>query len=671
MEVTVDNIENVQSKTAKFELFFFLFLFVVISFIWSQLSNGTWDDDAIGRYMSIASKPSLATFIDSWNRPFAVVFLFLPIQLFGKIGLVISMSSLTAFSGFIQYKALKNKTHASAAFIVVLAIFQTFLFGISRDAMTEPIASFLISVGIYAYYKEKWVLFALIGSLLPIARSELVLFLPFWGLVLLKANWKLIPLLGAGLFLWWAGCFIESGKPMYFFQEVLKNGANEKGNRYGHTEITHQLSKYIVVMGPMVFFFTVLGFVLKLKSFIKEYFIYLQFLVGFLIYVVFSAFLSIGQSNGSLRNLIPLSPFVTVIALVGFDFWYKLTIQKPKKEVVISKPQPKPTLNKKANAKVSNKNQASISNSSSKSDNASFINVLLFISYSFIILLFVAQVNTYKLVLRQNYDDTERDYTILLFLIGVISICFLNLLYKNRVFFIVSTYILIGLQISYTLYTESPTSHENKERSYINTTANLTKQLIDKSHMIYCNHPWFYWASGLNIHDTLVAKKYDSISVSSLKQGDVLIWEGHYNKRYYGNVTIDRINRDTSFIPFLIVRDPDDNKNIATMFFLKKWSSTEQNLKFIQECANKCNQESSIFYFKGVLEYGGLHKLKDAKESFDKVINLNNDMICESYNYRGICNLQLGNKANACEDFKSAVKYNVPEASENWARFCK
>ena len=68
MEVTVDNIENVQSKTAKFELFFFLFLFVVISFIWSQLSNGTWDDDAIGRYMSIASKPSLATFIDSWNK---------------------------------------------------------------------------------------------------------------------------------------------------------------------------------------------------------------------------------------------------------------------------------------------------------------------------------------------------------------------------------------------------------------------------------------------------------------------------------------------------------------------------------------------------------------------------------------------------------------------------
>src|SRR5215213_920532 len=83
-------------------------IFLAISITWSFYSNFTWDDDAVTRYFNTQNAGTYTlNFLDSWDRPLFVAIFYLPIKLFGKMGLVAGMSLLTAASGILIYKGLK------------------------------------------------------------------------------------------------------------------------------------------------------------------------------------------------------------------------------------------------------------------------------------------------------------------------------------------------------------------------------------------------------------------------------------------------------------------------------------------------------------------------------------------------------------------------------------
>lgn len=637
---------KISKKWYQYSWFIFALTFIIISIIWSKLSINTWDDDAITRYMQVQNGTRNSfVFLESWVRPLFAVIFYLPIHYFGKLGLAVIMSSLTAASGCLLYKSV-DKAHPKTAFaIVIFLIFQTFLFGISRDAMTEPLASFLFSLGIYLYYKKKYNWFAIVGSLLPLARTETILLLPIWAvvLVLAKKYWQVL-LLGTGMLLWYLGIYIYTGDVIGFFHELLKSG--EKVNRYAHNPPGHHFFKYVYVLGPIVFYFMGLGSLISVKNIGKQYFILLQFIAGFLMYVFFSSYFDLGQSGGALRNLITLSPFAALIAFYGFNYWAN-TISAANKI--------KPLKKYKNNL-----------NNTVKEDIG--VKKLIIVFYSIILLLLAWQMFTNKLMLRQVYDENEKDYTVFNYLLAtvVVVLIMLHTRFKKLFPFIVA--FLLILQVVFTLSFESPQSHSNSEREVMGKMASVINIPLLKAHKLFCNHPWLYWAAAIDINETIVSDRLNIANLKTVKSGDIVVWENHYTSANYTNTKLAVLENDLSFIPIIYFTN-EENTFIGVLFF-KDNNNVLATEKIFKALLIQYPDNASLNFYYGRFLLVVKKDYANAIPNLNKALNMDASFIA-GYYLRGICELQINQKEQACADFKKAAAAGNPDAKTMLHLYCK
>jgi tetratricopeptide (TPR) repeat protein len=636
----------------KKEWAYFAVLFFVISMVWSQLSHYTWDDDAVARFMNVGdANKHPYNFLDSWNRPLFTALFYLPIHFFGRMGMVVVMSLLTTISGCLLYKAMAIKGEKRASVVVVFLVFQTFLFGISRDAMTEPLASFVFSLGIYFYYKKNYTWFAIIGSLLPLARTETILLMPFWILALVQAKkyWHIL-LLGTGMVLWSLGLLIYSGNFFEIFKELLKTG--DKKNRYNRMEVGHHFLKYVYVVGPIIFYFGVLGFFTSLKRIFKEPFIIAHFLVGFLLYVLFSSVMDLGQSGGALRNLVTIAPLAAILCFYGFKFWTDAVEMKKVEKVVAS------TSTKKITQQTVAQPQG----------NSLFIRKTIIIVYTIVFLLFAWQLFTNKLMLRQMYDEFEKDYTIFLYLLagGVLVIFSLIDIFKKVL--PVFIYVLLALQIVFVVQFESPDSHGNAERVVMNKVANIINNSSLKNAKVISNHSWYFWESGKNSFDTTKAMGLDSASSRRAMPGNIIVWDAHYNNQNYSNLQVPYLLQDTTLTP--IVDILDSTNGFSSIVFLKQYTDQNKNDNVFKELIAKNEDNGKLHYY-----YANYLMIKKrdyvaALPYLNKALQIDHRLYF-AYYLRGICYLNSNQQQLACADLNIAVKAGVPEAKPALVNACK
>jgi hypothetical protein len=650
--VVEENLATSSSPFYKQEWIFFTLAFFIVSLVWSQLSNNTWDDDAITRFMNVGNAANdKYNFVDSWNRPLFSVLFYLPIKLFGRLGVVVIMSLLTTLSGWLIYKAMQIKGYKNPSVVVVFLVFQTFLFGISRDAMTEPLASFVFSLGIYFYFKKNYTWFAIAGSMLPLARTETILLMPFWVLVLFQAKqyWKIL-LLSTGMVLWALGLFIYSGNFFEIFNELLKTG--DKKNRYTRMAVGHHFLKYVYVVGPIVFYFGVLGFFTSMKKLIKEHFIIAQFLVGFLLYVLFSSVMDLGQSGGALRNLVTIAPLAAILAYYGYRFWIDTIMSSSiKKEIQLIQQA---------------KKSSPINNEQPKSDNL-FIKKTLIIVYTLVFLLFAYQLFTNKLMLRQMYDEFEKDYTLFLYLLGGAFIVLLGMIGAFKKALPIFTLFLIGLQIAFTLQFESPDSHENAERIVMSKVANTIINSPLKNEKAITNHSWYNWVTGVNIFDTSKTIGLDSTSASNTKPGNVIVWDAHYNNKNYSNLQVPFLLKDTTLLP--IVDVVDSTNGFSSIVFLKAYLQNSKNEEVFKSLISKDENNAKLHYYYANYLVVNRKEFANAIPHINKALQLDHRLYF-AYYLRGICYLNTNQRQLACNDLKVAANAGNPDAKGLLASYC-
>ena len=239
-------------------VFFFILTYVILSSIYALSTNVVWDDDCPTRYyntLNAFNEP--IHFVSLWNRPLFTVIFAIPAQ-FGKDFMTIFMILISAISPYYLYRALEIQQVKNAFLVVPLVLFQAYYFSVSRNAETEPLAVALFCFGYYFMVKKKWYLFALMAGLLPLARLELCLLFPFWGIILLKEKQlKPILLMLVPLFLWNIAGGIITGDFNYLMSKTVN--ADNSDNRYGHTTFGHYFRRYIYVVGPIFFYFFILG----------------------------------------------------------------------------------------------------------------------------------------------------------------------------------------------------------------------------------------------------------------------------------------------------------------------------------------------------------------------------------------------------------------------------
>ncbi len=470
--------------------------------LWGVLSEGTWDDDTPTRYFNVRNALNEPRqFLSIWNRP---LFTLLYVWLFqlGKM-FVVQTALISVISAFVMYRAAKALRLQNAFMVIPFIVLQTYFFRIASTGLTEPLAALVLTFGFYFFVKKNFLAFAICGSLLPLARLELSVLLVFWAAILFRQRlWRYFPILVVPTLIWnFAGTIID-GNVFWLLEQI----ATGEENRYGHGRFWAYFQRYIFLTGPVIFYFFMLGFFERVYR-RKFDFLFLQFALGFMIYVLFSWKLSIGQAGGSMRNLISLSPFAGLFALYGYNLWLGI-----------------------------------------KSDRADYLRIVIF---SLVVTALTTFFLSKKIAMRHVVLD-EPEY-IKLALISILAVIFslrLNLL-KNifsrpKNHSMISA-ILVGTIAVYTMIKEPPEPLSG-ERATIQRIAEWYEQEKNtlKQSKTFVNHVWFFYSKNFN----RLSARFDSVTKENLEaapKSSIVIWDSHYSDRLEGDVPFEYFKNNSDF----------------------------------------------------------------------------------------------------------------------------
>ncbi len=679
--------ENQETRIALILTISLYLLYVV----WGLSSNGTWDEDCPTRYYNtLAALTDPRMFISLWNRPLFILIFFLPVQL-GKASIPILMSAISAFGAMMLFRSARALKMRNAFLAVPFLMLQPYFLGVGRDAMTEPLAAVIICIGLYFAVKKKWIAFALIGALLPLARTEMATLLPLWAMVLiLNKQWKIIPLLAVGMIAWNLAGWLIDGDPLYIITQTLYGSPEE--NRYGHQPFNTYFTRYFYVIGPVIFFFLILGITERIKSRSWQWLIMGQFVIGLLVYTLFAWKINLGQSAGFLRNLIPLSPLAAILALYGINFWFRGMFLRKDRWIILG-------------AAV-----AAVALTAIFFRNKIRIHHLLtthFDPYNLPIVGFLGLI-TLLLVLFYKGEKNKRSQRVLLS-----GVCLL----------------LAG----HTLVTEPPDANMNPERDMIDEVVTAYQKLgLEQAPLTFCSHGWFFWAGHYNKNDARF-KPMRLDDIHSAPAGSVVIWENHFSNRLGADVSLEALQQDNSLMQVAQFYSEDFGKSadifvkrsdgesasayldtaiqkapdVAELYLMRyqldkqqqqmsqagedlnraltlapenayaKWihadylkneKQYDAALKETDWLIAKNENNLNAFMLRGIILYDTKQYL-DAIKAFAAVIK-NNNNVAEAYYNTGLCYAGLKDNKQACANFTKALNLHMSQAQAAVDKYC-
>ncbi len=631
----------------------------VLMNLWAILSPSTWDDDCQGRFYSVQSGfENPVVLVDLWVRPLWALIFFLPVHL-GPWVIPVIMALVSVSAAYALLKAAQIQGYKYIYLVVPFLLFQPYFFGVGRNAMTEPLAAALASWSFLLLLRQKWMWFAVLGSLLPLARLELSLLLVFWLIPLLQhKQWKYIPLLGAGILLLNLGGALLSGTNDWLWLYHQTVGGEVKDNPYGHQEFTTYFSRYLYIVGPVVFFLFLSGFVFRLINKKFSVFIDGQFIAGFLLYSIFAWKLDVGASAGFLRNLIPLSPFVAYIALAGFnhytDWLLKKTVPSPYAYWLMIALTVLITV-------VFYGKQIELHHK--LTENIDYWNISLAVITAFLLII-LKIINT-----KQN---GERNALLLSFIFSI-------------------------LIIIHSLVTEHPNANMSPERYAVTRTGELLEQYGLDKQKIHTGHYWLYWSMKLKKYDPRFVGNLRKVNVDSAKVGEIIVWEHHYSERFGNDLSQQALENDGTLVELLAIFADDGSFEVKVF---KKVLQGE-GINVLNDFISKNPESLEAIYARAVYasktrQYAGAlqdynYLLSKRKKGYiycsmanmyyvandlQQALNFYNhalsygDFQGQIHFYRGMTYQAMNNLSAACEDWIKADQKGIIQAAEKYNQFC-
>jgi hypothetical protein len=229
-------------------LIFFLATVAIIESVWILKSNGFYFIDECSHYLySRFVLQALPITVETWHRPIPQWLFAIPAQLghsftmFFACGLFLCLLLLTY-----RIAVLHGIKHAE--WVVILVGLQPTLFDISYACMTELPAACMMVLSYWYHLKGKHGWSLLIASLVIMCRSEMYVFAVFMFLLYAsKREWKILPLVFVGPFLWIGSTTIISGNIMTFFNEWTR--FSNIGKFIPGVSVTHYLENLHTTFG--------------------------------------------------------------------------------------------------------------------------------------------------------------------------------------------------------------------------------------------------------------------------------------------------------------------------------------------------------------------------------------------------------------------------------------
>lgn len=481
--------------------------------VWGWLAGYPWDDDCVRRYFNAQhALEDPAQFVSVWNRPLAILYLVLPAQA-GRLGVVVAMALLSTATCAVLYRARVEAGAGHPGMILPLAALQPFFFATGYSALSEPLAAFVIALGYLFYVRRHPLGLALCGGWLPLARLELAPLLVFWLIPLVRWRaWRSLPLLAVPVLLWNVGGWILHGDPAWVYNQTL--GADPGVNRYGQTRFAHYFERLPFVVGPVVFYFTIVALANLIVRRSASLFVLGQLVTGFLIYVVFSWKLSLGQAYGFLRHLVALAPLFAVLAHHGYLAWIDADPPRRRWWATLA------------------------------GGLAATILTALFFS--------IRLVDHHALQYEPEYAKLAICAVLLLVHAAVLGRARPRPLPVQ----IAAAALVTALAAGYTLSTEPPEKTYSDERRAMRMIADAYLEAGFSGRPTLVNHIAFFHATDLSPFEEHF-RPLTRENLRRLPPGGIVIWENHYSQRLVGDVMIEDIRDRPGFARIGRVRTPD------------------------------------------------------------------------------------------------------------------
>ncbi len=276
-------------------------------------------------------------FLDHWGKPLYTI-LAAPIAQFGFVAVRILNSVLGLLTAWYIWKLAKLFRFNFSWFAAVVAIFTPIYFAMMSTGMTEILFSFVLVVSVYQFFKEKYILSAILISFIFLVRTEgLAFLLPFAIAFVLKKQYKVLPFLITGFLV-----FSVIGWLFYyhdFFWLITKRpyangGPSVYGNGKWYHFIKHIHSYYGVIAALFLFsgtIFIAVNWIRSTRKLNNKWFFTVLLILGtFWGYFFIHSFLwwKGVTSAGLDRVMAGVSPLIGIIALFIIEFAGKYISQK-------------------------------------------------------------------------------------------------------------------------------------------------------------------------------------------------------------------------------------------------------------------------------------------------------------------------------------------------------
>jgi Gpi18-like mannosyltransferase len=306
-------------------LFGLLILFTVLLFLSDGFMGGA-DNLTHFRYSRYAyQNPRL--FLWHWGKPLFTI-LSSPFAQLGFRGIQFFNILCGLLSAYLSYLICRKLHMRNAILVIFFVSFLPIYTVMMLSGMTEILFSTVLTLSIYFFVKNKFILSAIVISLLPFVRTEGIFIIPVIGLALLiSKQYKAVPFLLFGIL-----AFSLIGWPVYSDFFWLINKMPYTGYKvYGTGSFFHFVGTAYFYLGNILLILAIAGILHIIIKYVHRdktgTLLFFLIMLPFMTYFTAHSFMwwsGSGTSLGLHRYMAGVSPFIAIIALSGFNLFDRL-----------------------------------------------------------------------------------------------------------------------------------------------------------------------------------------------------------------------------------------------------------------------------------------------------------------------------------------------------------
>jgi ABC-type cobalt transport system substrate-binding protein len=282
-------------------------------------------------------------FFSLWGRPLYSI-LASPFAQYGFYWIKMFNVIVALLTAWYSYKTVRALNYPSPWLVMVFIVFAPMYFVMIFTGLTEPLFGLVLVLSIFMFFREKYILSAILISLIPFARMEGVVLMPLFFMALLfKKQWKAIPFMAFGFLLLTLAGGIYSGNYLWIIENYPVSGNHPVYFKYSGPWY-HFIRNYDIILGLPLTILLLVGMIyLFLRMFYgserRNVFFQVLLIAGsMMVYLGFHSYLywtGKGGSIGLLRVLVGVIPLAGIIALAGYQWLDQTFINKTWQRVMV------------------------------------------------------------------------------------------------------------------------------------------------------------------------------------------------------------------------------------------------------------------------------------------------------------------------------------------------